>query len=303
MIVADSIEIKRYTEGGTAAALGSFDALHRGHTEIIKKAVEDAKRRGVRSLVQFFRVPPGGFSEDGKLECVNTPERRLEILEELGVDLVAEEHFTDGFKNTDYKSFIDEYICGRYNAKSVFAGYNYRFGHFANGNADILRTECAARGIDVYIQPCVSLGGEVSSSELRRLIKRGETERAAELMGRCYEVCGTVVHGRHIGRTYGFPTANINMPSGLVIPMPGVYKTRTVIGGKEYTAITNVGSKPTFAVEEKNIETHIIGFDGDLYGKNIRVEFLRLLRGICAFKNSDELKKQLETDTRAALEK
>lgn len=302
MIVADSSEIKKYTGPGTVTALGSFDALHRGHTAIIRKAAELAAHGGYLLAVQFFRIPPGGFNADGTLECVNTPERRLAILNSLGVDLVIEEKFTDDFKNTDYRSFVTDYIQSRYNAMSVCAGYNYRFGRHAEGDADKLRSECESLGIGVYIQPCVTMNSEVSSSEIRRLIKDGRVDTAAEYMSRHYSMSGTVVRGRQVGRTYGFPTANINTPQGIVIPKPGVYKTEVFLNSKPYTAITNIGAKPTFSVSDINIETHIIGYDGDLYGKKLEIEFCRRLRDIHTFKSRDELKQQLEKDTRAALE-
>ena len=303
MIVVNSSEIRKFTEKKTSVALGSFDALHQGHTRLIKMAADIARGRGYTSLVQLFRIPPGGYNSQGALECVNTLEKRLSILESMGVDMVVIEDFDESFRKTGYKDFVAEYIDGKYNAAVVCAGYNYRFGFKAEGDTSSLVEECQKLGVDVHIQECVRLDRAISSSLIRETVRCGDMEKAARYMGRRFSLCGEVVKGRQLGRVMGFPTANINLPDGIVVPSEGVYKTYVVIDGIQYTGITNVGGKPTVNIRELNCETHIIGFDGDLYGRQIEIEFCSRIRNIQNFESIDELKMQLEKDLKKVMKK
>ncbi len=289
MKIVNSNEIKRYTDRKTAAALGSFDALHMGHLKVIGEAVDFAKKNGILSLVQLVEMT-------NQTERVKSLEKRLEILEGIGVDVVVVEEFTQEFKTVEYADFVADYIKDVYNAKAVFVGENYRFGHNAEGDTQKLTQECAKYGIEVFIQPCVESGGIISSSRIRQLIKAGRVEKVAELMTVPYSVSGEVVHGEGVGKSLGFPTANINIPEDTVIPKDGVYLSKILFDSKEFLGITNVGSKPTVNINEKNIETYIAEYDGNLYGKTVEVQFLKYLREIKKFDSLEELKGQLEKD-------
>lgn len=289
MKVVNSDEIKRHTERKTAAALGSFDALHRGHLKVIGEAVAFAKKNGLLSLVQLVEMP-------NQNERVKTLEKRLEILNSMGVDIVVIEEFTTEFRSIEYTDFVADYIRNIYNAKAVFAGENYKFGHGAKGDTQKLIQECAKYDIAVFIQSCVESGGIISSSRIRQLVKSGQVQDVTELMTVPYSVSGEVVHGEGIGRSLGFPTANINIPENTVVPKDGVYLSKVLFDGKEFLGITNVGSKPTVDISEKNIETYIAEYDGDLYGKVVEVQFLKYLREIKRFDSLKELKEQLEKD-------
>ncbi len=289
MKVVNSDELKRYTDRKTAAALGSFDALHKGHLKVIGEAVDFAKNNGLLSLVQLVEMP-------NQTERVKTLEKRLEILSNMGVDIVVIEEFTQEFKSVEYTDFVADYIKDTYNAKAVFAGENYKFGHGAKGDTQKLIQECAKYGIEVFIQSCVESGGIISSSRIRQLVKSGRVDDVAELMTVPYSVSGEVVHGEGIGKSLGFPTANINIPRNTVVPKDGVYLSKVLFGGKEFLGITNVGSKPTVDINDKNIETYIADYNGNLYGKTIEVQFLKYLREIKKFDSLQELKRQLEKD-------
>ncbi len=297
MTVTEGIKAGTEIFGATAAALGSFDALHQGHMTIIGSAVDYAKKNGCLSLVQLFSYP-----ESMDVKVINTIEKRIEILEKAGVDIVVIESFDDSFKNMSAEEFVAERVRRDYRAEAVFAGFNYRFGKGASGDTAYLASECGKYGIKTFITECVELDGCISSSRIREALRRGDTDFAAEMMGRPYTMRATVVHGRQLGRTMGFPTANTDLPSGTVVPAAGVYATRTVIDGRSYPAITNVGAKPTVGETKANAETHIIGFEGDLYGKRIELEFYKRLREICRFEDTDKLRGQLEKDVAAALE-
>lgn len=298
MIVTTSKELKNYTDKKTAVALGSFDAIHKGHLKVIGESVAFAKANDVYSLVQLFETVPQSKGGGGE---INTLSNRLEILENLDVDLVVIESFDEEFKNTPYDRFVKEYLSDTYNAAAVFAGDNYRFGHMAAGNAQMLCDECKKYGIEAKISDCVSEDGLISSTRIRSLIKDGDVEKAAMLMTRPFMLEGMVVRGRGVGHTIGFPTANIEIPQNRILPKDGVYMTRVTVLGQSYKGITNIGSKPTVEVSEKNIETYISDFEGDIYGEKVKLEFVKFIRDIKKFASLEQLKDQLKKD-RMALE-
>lgn len=282
----------------SAVALGDFDAIHKGHIEIIKSAGEYAKENGLLWTVYMFSKRPNKMGKS-----INTLEKRLEILENLGVDVVITEEFTEKFKNTSCEEFISEYIIKRLNAKSVFVGYNYRFGKGAKGDAKMLKELLASYETGVFVSDCVEIENvALSSSKIRKLIENGEMEKTRLFMGRYFSVSGRVVEGKKLGRTIGFPTANIEYPNDTVIPQSGVYISRTTVGDNKYYSITNVGEKPTVSDETKNIETAIGGFSKDIYGETIVIEFVKKIRDIEKFDSLSELKKQLEADMNEAKE-
>ncbi len=294
MIVTKGNELKKYIKGKTAVALGSFDAIHRGHIEIISSAVRYAKKNNLFAVVQIFTNPPGcGIS------AINSFEKRIRILEELGVDAVVAEEFDDNFKNTTYDEFVNEYLANKYNAAAVFAGDNYRFGKGARGDKNSLVERCGEFGIKANIIKCLEDNGVISSTRIRQCVQVGKVDEAKDLMSRPFSVSGTVVHGSEVGRTMGFPTANINLPVGMLIPGDGVYKTQVLVDGEIHSGITNVGAKPTVNVDARNIETHIMGVDDDLYGKEIEIFFDKKIRDIKRFESIEELKKQLEQDIKS----
>ncbi len=297
MIVAKGTELKKYTDRKTAVALGSFDSIHKGHISIINEMCRFAEEHGLLSVVQIFEIPPKLYN--GEALNVNTMKRRLEILEGLGVEAVVIESFTQEFRGIEYKEFVSDFLSKKYNAKAVFAGENYRFGHLAKGDAKALVSECEKWGIDAKIIPCVEIDGTVSSSRIREFIRLGEVERVTEFMARPHMIEGEVVKGKSLGRTIGFPTANMNIPENQILPKSGVYLAQVIIDGKAFSGITNVGSKPTVGDERKNVETYIQNFDRDIYGKTIKIEFLKRIRDIVKFDSLEELKKQLEEDKKA----
>lgn len=285
----------------TAVALGSFDAIHIGHTEIIKRAVEYARLYNVKALVYLFERSPKSIMNND-ISVVNTLKKRLEILKKLGVDYVVVEKFTDDYRKITYREFVDNYIVKYLNAKFVSVGFNFRFGFNCEGNADILTALCEERGIKAHIQKCVSFDNVVSTSYIKSLISNGETEKCSKYLGRSFTVCGNVVHGRELGRTIGFPTANIEIPQECVVPKDGVYITKTKVFGKSYLSITNIGGKPTVDEYSTNIETYIANFSDVIYDVEIEVAFLKKIRDIVKFDSLNSLAIQLEKDKNTAFE-
>ncbi|MBR2453271.1 MAG: bifunctional riboflavin kinase/FAD synthetase [Clostridia bacterium] len=289
MIVVKSNELNNVITKKTAVALGSFDALHKGHLGVIGETVRYAKKNNLLSIVQLV--------ERNDKDKVNALSKRLKILESMGVDVVVIEKFTPEFKAVSYEHFIEEFICKKYNAAAVFAGENYRFGFMAEGDAERLREICGEFNIGVFIVPYVMEGDKIiSSSAIRRFVEKGEVEKARDYMSRPFSLSGEVIHSNGVGRKHGFPTANIRIPQELIVPKDGVYATRINVDGKIYQGLTNVGAKPTVKIDERNIETYILNFEGDLYGKKIEIEFLKRIRDTKKFDSLGELKKQIEED-------
>ena len=274
-----------------AVALGNFDAIHKGHIAIISDMLSFAGENNLLSVVYMFKDSPN----KGDME-INSLEKRLEILEEMGVEVAIVEEF-DYVKNIPYEDFAEEHIKSRMGAKAVFVGFNYRFGKGAQGDAKILKDLCEKDNIDVFIKDCVKIDGvTVSSSKIKEFVAEGKMEEAREFMTRNFSVSGTVIKGKQLGRTIGFPTANIEYPDGVVLPKEGVYITLCKTGENKYYSITNVGGKPTVSDESKNIETAIGDFDEDIYGKRIEIEFCKRIRDISKFDSLDGLKEQLLND-------
>ena len=291
----------------TAIALGFFDGLHLGHIEVIRTAMSKAMEDELKSVVFTFNNKTLLPKFDHQKNIISY-EYKLELLGKIGVDYLYAPDFAE-MKNLSPGEFIDRILVEKLNAAYVACGYDFRFAKGGKATADDLRALCSQKGIETLIVPAVSLNGEViSSTSIRSHIANGEIEKANELLG--YELTYTleVVHGNNIGHGLGFPTINQLFPKGSVIPKNGVYKTWTQIDGKNYPSVTNVGVKPTIEAKEGEerpvgMETHIIGYDGDLYGKNIRVGLRGFLRDERKFAGLDELKVQLEADKRSVLGK
>lgn len=280
----------------TAVALGVFDAMHLGHLEIIDNVVEHARENGLKSAVYMFRNIPKSVLTNTDIKNVNLFKKRLHILYERGVDIVIAERFTHEYMKLEYTEFVKQYLVEKFDAKYVCAGFNYHFGYKGKGDTAALKQLCGEYGIKVHIAECKSLDKPVSSTLLRKLIASGEMEEAAKYLGRTFSVTRRIEHGERVGRKIGFPTANIQLPDFHVVPKFGVYVTRAKVNGEWHPAITNVGGKPTVGTNKPCIETYMLDFDGDVYGKEIEIEFHHYLRPIEKFNSLDDLKAQLEKD-------
>ena len=282
MIIYESLEdVKKI--GETAVALGNFDGVHLGHQKLIKKMVDCAKSRRLKSLVFTFS---------------NHPKDLLP-----GVAKVKNIPFTHEIMTMIPKDFIEKILLDKFNMKAAFCGFNYRFGLKAAGNPDVLREFGRKDGFTVSeMEPFKIKDNIVSSSMIRTLIASGQVERCETYMGRNYEIGGEVVVGNRLGRKLGFSTSNLVIDETMVTPPNGVYVTYVDYNGKRYPSVTNVGTKPTVGEYEKNVETHIFDFDKELYGKRIIVEFLKKTRDEVKFDDFQELSDQIVRDCKEAKE-
>lgn len=282
-----------------AIALGFFDCIHRGHMQLIQEAVDFAKHNGNKSAVMTFSNDPSSLLGGGR-QIYSYSDRRT-VLDGLQVDNVISATFDSDFAKLSAEEFLD-ILFGSLDIRAVFVGDDYTFGSGGEGDVDLLKSECALRGIPLFDLPFYMQDGvKVSTRQLKPLVISGDIKSLNTYLARPYFMCGTVVEGRHIGKSLGFPTANMRMPIDRLPLADGVYHTTCNIDGKTYDGITNIGARPTFDEAESAVETHIIGYDGNLYGATLKISFVRRLRDIVRFDSPKALISQLKMDVESAL--
>ena len=278
----------------TACALGFFDGVHKAHSHILTTCAAFAKENSLKSVALTFERSPSEFF-GGRPDYLTTFEQKKELIRSLGIDELIALPVTKELLSLSPEDFVHNVLSKELSAAAVFCGFNYTFGKNAIGNAETLRELCGKAGIDVYVADKMLIDGTVvSSSEIRSALSRGDVEKANGLLGRAYEVEGIVEVGKHLGSRLGFPTANI-YPDFSPLKR-GVYCTRVSFDGKLYDAVTNIGVNPTVSDNALRVESHLLEFGEDLYGKPISVSFYKFLRGEKKFSSVEELRKQVEKD-------
>ena len=288
---------------GTVLTLGVFDGLHLGHQRIMQTVVESANATGaVPTVITFDPHPRAVLHPKNAPPLLQTLDQRLANFEVLGIKQTIVIRFDKEFADTDAETFLRDIVHERLQAREVFLGKGFFFGKNRGGNIELLREMSKRLGFFADEVAEVRLRGRrISSSKIRQLLAEGKVNLARRMLGRPYGVEGQIIHGLQRGRTIGFPTANLH-PHNRVIPKFGVYATATLIEGKWRRSITNVGIRPTFDDDQNpSIESYIFDFDGDLYGDVLRVRFLHRIRDERKFASIDELRAQIEKDTRRAL--
>lgn len=275
-------------------ALGFFDSVHKGHRKILNRTGTFARDNGISSGVLTFENNLNKHVKSDDLQVYVYDERRL-IFESLDIDYVLPLTFTDSFKKMDAKSFLDM-LC-EYNVGCFVCGIDYRFGENRTGDVAFLKSYCKDRGIEVIIEDDQLYDNEkISSTKIRSLISAGNLELANLLLGENFFILSQVIAGRGEGHRHGLPTANVKIQQSKILPQEGAYACYVYVEGKKYNALTNVGIKPTFDDFSVSVEPMLINFSGDLYGKTIKLEFIKKLRDIRKFKFPEDLKKQIEKD-------
>ncbi len=292
-------EIKR------VVAIGFFDGVHIGHAALLEKTKQRARESGAMASVVSFDVHPDNLVFGGEVKLINSALGREDLIRRLfGIDNVVFLHFNRHMMTMPWESFIDS-LTEELNISHVVVGYDFCFGYKGEGTAEKLRDYCARRGLGCDVIPAVKLDGRtVSSSYIRTLIENGEMEQARLFLGHPHILTDTVHSGYHLGTKLGAPTINMVFPEGVLVPRHGVYATRVCLeDGKSYCAVTNVGVRPTTGSDNGvSVESHLLDYSGNLYGRQARVEFYAFLRSEIRFESFGQLSAQIARDAETARE-
>ena len=275
----------------TAVAMGYFDGIHIGHQFLIEQMKNYAEKNGLdKAVFTFTKTVKLGHKGKDILSIY----QKVNIIKELGVDLFYSPDFLE-FAALTPEQFVDDVLIKSMGAKALFCGESFCFGKNRAGNVTVLKELCANRGVEVFIVPTVELDGvTVSSTEIRAALTEGNIEKANRMLGRPYAIDFEVVHGKKLGRTLGTPTINQIYPNSMCTPKEGVYITVTEVNGERYASATGFGNRPTVNGDSLSCETTLADFSGDLYKKNIKVEFYSYLYPTQKFENVEQLKDMIE---------
>jgi len=284
--------------------LGNFDGIHLGHQRLIGDIVAKAQEVGGTPAVFTFDPHPLAVL---KPQCapplILPPDVKREMFAKLGVEVLLWIPFTAEFAHLSPDDFIKQILHEQLSVRAVIVGYNYTFGYLGQGTPELLKEYGEQLGFDVEVLLPVTLDGQpVSSTLIRSLLADGEISEARKYLGYTPVIKGTVVYGERRGSTLGFPTANIEVDKNLLVPANGVYSVKVDVEGRTYGGVANIGVKPTFHNSSfiRNIEVHLLDFNGDLYGKVINVYFIRRLRNEKRFNSAEKLVEQIQKDAHEA---
>lgn len=285
-------------------ALGFFDGIHIGHAALMNMIIKRAREYDAEPAVLTFDVHPDSLVFKKNVPLINSADDRERILSRcFGIDDVVVVHFSQSVMHMDWKVFIDELIDDM-DLCHIVVGHDFKFGYKGLGTAEKLKEYCAQRGVGCDIIPPVCKDGVIVSSTLiRGLIESGEIEKANEYLGRPHTLTDVVRSGYHLGTQMGTPTINMRFPEGVIIPRHGVYAAKAYVDGEEYMSVTNVGVRPTVSEDGGvNVESFLLDFTGNLYGRLVRLDFYKFMRPERKFDDIDELAAQIKHDAESTRE-
>lgn len=286
-----------------AVTLGNFDGVHIGHQSIMAQLKLRARDLSAPSVaITFEPHPMSVLRPEAAPRRIHTPQQKQEALARLGMDYLVIVPFTVAFSRMEPAEFVRDVLVGKLHAAELVLGANFRFGHGRTGDLETLRSFGREYDFVVREVPPALLDGEmISSSRVRRVLSEGAVGMASTMLGRPYFVDGKVVKGDGRGRLIGFHTANLELAGALLVD-DGVYVTSARVGGSLYHGMSHVGSRPTFGLDNRTVETHLFDFSEEIYGEWVRLHFHERMRGTVAFRGPDELRRQLNSDRETALE-
>ncbi|MEG1243424.1 MAG: bifunctional riboflavin kinase/FAD synthetase [Oscillospiraceae bacterium] len=282
-------------ENGCVIALGNFDGLHSGHRAVINSAIEISKQLNCTPCILMFKEHSLKLLRGKAPSELFSGEIKQRLFEETKLSIRTID-FSE-IKNMGAQEFFEEILINKFNAKAVCCGYNYHFGKIASGDTKKLEELCKNAGLVLSVAPPTEYKGEpVSSTRIRKALEAGEIESVNAMLQRTFSYKAVVIDGDKRGRILGTPTINQVIDEKMTMPKHGVYASQTIIDGKYYASVTNIGIRPTIGTGVLGSETYIIGFSGDLYGRSIEVGLLKFLRGEQKFESLDALVNQIEKD-------
>ena len=291
------------TQQPTVLTIGTFDGVHLGHQKIVERVVTTARQEGLLATVfTFFPHPRMVVQHDKGLKLIHTLEEKKQLFQQLGVDLLVVQPFNEAFAQLTAEEFVSTILVQRLNVKKVIIGYDHRFGRNRTANIDDMRLFGKKYGFaveEISVQEVDEVS--VSSTKIREALNKGDVTTAEHYLGTPYSLTGRVVHGLKLGRTLGYPTANIQVTEDYkLIPKDGVYVVYSYIGGQKVYGMMSIGKNPTIEGKGASIEVYFFDFNGDLYDQKLTIEFVQYLREEQKFATIDLLKKQLQDDETAA---
>jgi riboflavin kinase / FMN adenylyltransferase len=285
--------------------IGTFDGVHLGHRKILQEVADHARKVDGESIVVTFEPHPRKLLfPDQKLSLITSLEQKLALISETGIQHIVVAPFTREFSNLSAQAYIEQFLVKLFHPARIIIGYDHHFGHDRTGDMELLKRYEQDFGYKVYEIPAQLIEeATVSSTKIRKGLAAGHVAEAAHMLGRQYSIAGTVVEGAKLGRTIGYPTANIKpLDADQLVPANGVYAVRIKRQEQEYKGMLNIGVKPTVTTENKpTIEVNIFDMDEDLYGEQLEVFFVERLRAEEKFPSLDILKEQLARDRQQAL--
>jgi riboflavin kinase/FMN adenylyltransferase len=288
----------------TAVTSGTFDGVHLGHEKILRRVSTIAKEKNLKSVLLTYWPHPRFVlhQNDQSLKLLTTFNEKAEFIDQAGIDYLVRIPFTEEFSQLEPADFVKKILIDRLNTSTLVLGYDHHFGKDRKGNFEYLEANSQSFGFSLEEIPRHDIDDiGVSSTKIRNFLLEGNVYEAQALLGRPYSLKGQVVEGDKLGRGIGYPTANIWVPESYkLIPAEGVYATKVKFGAKVFDGMTNIGIRPTVNGSQKRIEVNIFNFEGDLYGEEIELRFVKKLRDENKFDGLEKLKEQLALDKQAA---
>lgn len=280
------------------ATIGNFDGVHIGHQKIIQEVKQKAMELEGTSVLITFDPHPLSVLRPEKIRGLITPlPVKKKILEEMGIDILVLLRFEENFRNLEPEEFIRDVLVERIGISGLILGWDFRFGKNAKGDVNLIEELSKKYGfLFKRIDPIMLDGQKVGSNRIRKLIMEGDVRRAKDFLGRPFAIKGRVVYGAGIGKKIGFPTANLAFLDNQLLPKNGVYATEIEFQGNYLPSVTNVGFKPTFNYDKIFIETHILGFNQDIYGMELEIRFYERIRDEAKFDSLEDLKRAINDD-------
>jgi riboflavin kinase/FMN adenylyltransferase len=302
MEIINSLKDIKNEKKKLSLTIGNFDGLHCGHRSILKKILKECSGKGCELVVMTFIPHPKQLISPNNDFLINSYEERRELFKSVGIKYVMEIDFTRDFSTLQPAQFLDLYLLTNEKLEDIYLGHDFSFGANKSGNFEFAKKYCSEKNVLVHLMNEFKLKDDsVSSSEVRRQLKLGNIQLANKMLTRPFYLSGRVIKGEGRGRQIGFPTANLQFAKDRVTPSKGVYITKTKIGDSEFKSITNIGNNPTFNdTDLLFVETHVLDFEKDIYGEEIKVLFLEKIRDEKKFNSVDELIAQIETDSKSA---
>ena len=295
------IDDRRFHLTDSVVTMGNFDGLHLGHQCLVRNAVEDARRLGRPSVVLTFEPHPLKIlAPERAPKLLLAHKDKMQLLQSFGIDMVVIQNFDAAFANLQPETFVHSILMDRLDIKKIWVGKDFRFGKGRKGTVADLKEWGVQSGFEVGVVDSILVGeARVSSSKIRQLLEEGRVNEAQRLLGRYHFVSGKVIPGHRRGRGLGFPTANISSRTE-VIPLDGIYATILQIGAEQRLSVSNIGVNPTFGAGPRTIESFVLDFDNDIYGKSVKLSFVQRLRDERKFASVDQLVTQMHDDVKRA---